>query len=134
MDGFAIRPSPVNQFLSTVVVDQELVKKSNHIASLTLQEKYTFALPFEEGAQYPLVDCSIQPHEFTVSSIGIGHERAKRLVSTRNKYLWFALPCLAFAVALNAFGQPIEALAPLSFFFGSLGSIIVLQMKISNVT
>ena len=84
--------------------------------------------------QYPFVAPASQPHELTAASANTGYERSARLAATRNRLIWVALPCLVSSVALLAFGSVVDALAPFSIFLSIFGSIVVLQMKISNVT
>ena len=62
------------------------------------------------------------------------NERSARLAVTRNRLILVALPCLVSSVALLVFGSVVDALAPFSIFLSILGSIVVLQMKISDVT
>ena len=68
----------------------------------------------------------------TGESVCFSTNRVERLVKMRNQFSIFAALMLVPSVTLLILGEVIEVLAPLSCFFGSLGSIIVLRMKIRD--
>ena len=65
--------------------------------------------------------------------ISVAEVRIGQLKRVRNRILALAIPTAILSAGLFIAGLSIQALAPLSLFLGSLGSLAVLQMKISDV-